>query len=117
MANVSCKKTEGLTLADAINLLLSKDFCVTYLNFSRRNIACINDAKNGAIISYDGIVYKCTGRDFIEELSEGTLSENGCIIWNESKVKNDKRLKHMTILYAVFVNFCLSVGGHAVRNN
>lgn len=87
------KKTEGLTLADAINLLLSKDFCVTYLNFSRRNIACINDAKNGAIISYDGIVYKCTGRDFIEELSEGTLSENGCIIWNESKVKKRQKIK------------------------
>ena len=41
------------------------------------------DNKNSAVINYDGNVYKCTARDFNEENREGTLSNNGIIVWNE----------------------------------
>lgn len=40
-----------------------------------------------AVVSYDGAVYKCTGRDFTEDHQEGVLDENGNIIWDKEKYK------------------------------
>lgn len=90
---LSSMKIGEITLKDAIDILLSKNFCVSYLNFSRRNIACLNDARNGVILSYDGSVYKCTGRDFTQKTQEGILTESGCIRWNDSMVENRQRIK------------------------
>lgn len=44
---------------------------------------CYGDNKHSAVINYDGNVYKCTARDFNEKNREGTLSNNGIIVWNE----------------------------------
>lgn len=90
----SPKQTTGkINVEDAINMLLAQNFCVSYMNFSRRNFSCINDAKNGIILSYDGSAYKCTGRDFTKELAEGYLANDGSLILKEAQIENRQNIK------------------------
>jgi len=51
--------------------------------------SCYGDHKNHATINYNGEVFKCTARDFTSANSEGILSDNGRILWNE---KFEKRM-------------------------
>lgn len=51
---------------------------------------CYADAANNVVINYDGLVYKCTARDFTPENAEGLLSENGTISWNEKGVLREQ---------------------------
>ena len=44
---------------------------------------CYADKENSMVINYDGLVYKCTAREFTPSKSEGTLSADGQIVWNE----------------------------------
>lgn len=48
---------------------------------------------NQSIISFDGAVYKCSGRDFTKDLQEGTLSEDGYINWDVNKLNKRLSLK------------------------
>jgi uncharacterized protein len=82
------------TINNTINLLLANDFRVSYLNFNRKAYSCMAEKLNRAAISYDGKVYRCTGRNFTDELSEGILNEDGEIIWDFNKVV--KRLEKPT---------------------
>lgn len=75
----------GYGVKEAINMILSKGFVVSYMNLFRRSISCKAGKKNQAALSYNGDVYKCTGRDFTERLREGTLLDNGTINWDEEK--------------------------------
>jgi uncharacterized protein len=50
---------------------------------------CYGDHRNHATINYNGEVFKCTARDFTNANSEGMLSDNGRIIWND---KFEKRM-------------------------
>jgi len=49
-----------------------------------KGYTCISDKLWQAVINFDGYVYKCTGKDFIKENSEGFLNENGIINWNKN---------------------------------
>lgn len=42
---------------------------------------CYGDLENECIVNYDGGIYKCTARDFTEELCLGTLQNDGSILW------------------------------------
>lgn len=42
---------------------------------------CYGDLENECVINYDGGIYKCTARDFTEELCLGTLQADGSIHW------------------------------------
>ncbi|MCM1511354.1 MAG: radical SAM protein [Clostridium sp.] len=44
---------------------------------------CIMDSPHSIAINYDGMVFKCTGRDFTEQNSDGVIAEDGTIQWNE----------------------------------
>ncbi|MFW6047454.1 MAG: radical SAM protein, partial [Candidatus Woesearchaeota archaeon] len=50
--------------------------------FPPRVQGCYADKLEQAVINYDGLVYKCTARDFIEQNSDGYLKTNGEIEWN-----------------------------------
>ena len=69
-----------------INLWMKNGFNVSYMNLGRRSYSCKASAKYQSIISYDGAVYKCTGRDFTPKHQEGILQTNGTIKWNENKL-------------------------------
>lgn len=43
---------------------------------------CYADRDNSIVINYDGMVYKCTAREFNQKNCEGRLMEDGNIEWN-----------------------------------
>lgn len=43
---------------------------------------CYADNPNDVVINHDGLVYKCTARDFTPEQAEGVLKPDGTIKWN-----------------------------------
>ncbi|MCD8181921.1 MAG: radical SAM protein [Bacteroides sp.] len=81
-------------LKSIINLWMLNGFSVSYMNMSRRSYSCKASMKNQSVISYDGAVYKCSGRDFTAEHQDGVLSSNGNIQWDEQKL--NKRLSIVT---------------------
>lgn len=85
---------ENEELKSIINLCMMNGFKVSYMNLVRKSFSCKASAVNQSVISYDGAVYKCSGRDFTPEHQEGTLQTNGNIVWNETKLK--ERLKILT---------------------
>ena len=84
----------SISVKDAILMILRSGYTVSYMNFSRRSCSCKTSRTNQAVISYDGKVYKCSGRDFTDELQEGLLTDNGKIEWQEEKLQ--KRLDKVT---------------------
>lgn len=43
--------------------------------------SCYADKKNGALISYNGDLYRCTARNFANTSPEGFLNEKGELVW------------------------------------
>lgn len=82
---------DNIILKDLISQLQHKGFDVSYMNLSRRSHSCKSSKKRQIVISYDGKVYKCLGRDFTESLSEGQLNNDGSVSWNHEKL--DRRLR------------------------
>ena len=95
-----------MNVKDAILMILSSGYTVSYMNFPRRSYSCKTSRINQAVISYDGKVYKCSGRDFTNELQEGVLTDEGTIVWHEEKLQkrlniitfNDSRCKQCKML-------------------
>lgn len=85
---------ENEELKHLINLWMMNGFKVSYMNMERRSYSCKASVKNQSVVSYNGAVYKCSGRDFTSEHQEGTLQADGNIVWNEEKL--GKRLKIQT---------------------
>lgn len=73
-------------LKEMINLWLSKGFKVSYMNLSRRPYSCKASTNNQAVMSCDGAVYKCSGRDFTDSHMDGHLNSDGSISWKEDKL-------------------------------
>lgn len=80
----------NLILKNLIDFLLKNDFDVSYMNLYRRSHSCKASKQRQSVISYDGQVYKCLGRDFASVLSEGYLNMDGSILWDAEKL--DRRL-------------------------
>lgn len=87
-------KCSSEKLMEVINEFILNGFDVSYMNLSRRSCSCKASKSMHSIISYDGAVYKCTGRDFTSHHQEGILDDNGIISWD--KVKYDKRISIRT---------------------
>lgn len=84
----------NVQLKNVINLLLLNKFNVSYMNLFRKKLSCHSSMENQSVISYDGKVYKCTGRDFTDSFSEGRLQENGSIRWDHEAL--DRRMQICT---------------------
>lgn len=61
-------------------------FYVDLLKFGDTSATCYADKLNTAVINFDGTVYKCTARDFVNENSEGIISPYGMIFWEYDKI-------------------------------
>lgn len=81
-------------LRDMISLWIANGFNVSYMNMTRRSYSCIASLNNHVVVSWDGSVFKCTGRDFTKLHKEGQIMSNGNIKWDEKKLK--KRLEIVT---------------------
>lgn len=49
---------------------------------------CYADQSQNLVVNYNGLIYKCTARDFSPERAEGKLQQDGSIEWNS---RFDKR--------------------------
>jgi uncharacterized protein len=54
--------------------------------FGRRSYSCPAEICNYAIINYDGLVYKCNGRNLEKDKAEGVLLKDGNIQWENSYI-------------------------------
>jgi uncharacterized protein len=72
-----------------INILRSMGFFAIPNNIYsiNRTHACYADRYNYAHINYDGLVYKCTARDYSDERSVGKLIEGGKINWRSDAIE------------------------------
>ena len=86
-------KKNPLNIKKIIDLFLLNKFYVSYLNMIRLGNSCKASQKNQSVVSFDGKVFKCTGRDFTSELQEGELVD-GQLVWNEEKLQ--KRMNIVT---------------------
>lgn len=73
-------------LEECIESFEKKGINVTYSVMNQVWNSCYADKQNQAVINYNGLVYKCTARDFNEKNSLGYLNEEGNIIWNQQKL-------------------------------
>lgn len=71
-----------------------KDFTVL-TNYLRKDVrdSCYGDKVNQVLINYDGKLFGCTARDFVEENSIGELGEDGELIYNEEKLQRRSNSK------------------------
>lgn len=76
---------DNLMLKEVIRLFLINGFRYSYLNLFRRSYPCKTSVHNQLTISYDGKIYKCTGRNFTDEMQEGILQTEGTIAWDTEK--------------------------------
>ena len=51
---------------------------------------CYADSTRNIVVNYDGLIYKCTARDFTSENAEGQLLEDGTISWNERNLRREQ---------------------------
>lgn len=67
----------------------------THLCHSNARSSCYGDKLNYVLINYDGGVFCCTARDFIEKNRAGSLSEDGTVIW-----KDNSKLRRMAAKFS-----------------
>jgi uncharacterized protein len=77
----------NIELKNIINLFLANGFNVSYLNWRPRGCSCKAERVNQIAVNYDGKVFKCTGRKYTDEHSDGELDENGNIIWKPGRLE------------------------------
>ena len=80
-------------LKTVFNTFIQSGFSITYLNLFRRSHSCRASRINQIAVSYDGSVYKCTGRDFTSNLKEGVLRTDGTVKWLPEKIKKRLSIK------------------------
>lgn len=78
---------------DFVKKCQNKNIKCIYTNLEYKCNSCYADNLNEAIINYDGLVYKCTARDFIKENSCGKLNNNGEIKWDTMHILKRLSLK------------------------
>lgn len=75
------------TLDRVLAIFREKKFSISYLNKARIVTGCYADKKSGAVINYNGDVYRCTAQDFHLSPRDGKLTPDGEIIW-ENDIEN-----------------------------
>lgn len=79
---------------ERIREAIRKDFTVL-TNYLRKDVrdSCYGDKVNQVLINYDGKLFGCTARDFVEENSIGELGEYGELIYNQEKLQRRSNSK------------------------
>ncbi len=81
---VSADKIDEDKILSFVSKCQSLGIKCNYLNLQKCYCSCYADYENEVIVNYDGLVYKCTARDFTKANSYGHLDLNGEIIWDKA---------------------------------
>ncbi len=90
----SVNKEQVDELKQTIVKFLKAGFRVGHGIFGLRHVSCPAEVYNYAVINYNGLVYRCNGRNLTPNTAEGKLLPDGRIEWNE--VDLIKRLSRQT---------------------
>lgn len=74
--------------------IMANGFTVSYMNLHRKPVSCKAGNANQSVISWNGDVYKCSGRNFTQAHREGKLLPDGTIAWEKEKL--EKRMSILT---------------------
>ncbi len=74
-------------LKRTVYLFMQNGFKTTYANWHPRGFACKAECLNQLVVSYDGKVYKCTGRNFTDEHCDGVLGSDGEVRWKPGRLE------------------------------
>jgi uncharacterized protein len=96
---------KDVRIKDVIKMIMANGFKVSYMNFSRRSVSCKASKQNQAVISYNGDIYKCSGRDFKENMKEGILQPDGTIKWDNIKLSQRLSIKTCDNEYCINCSF------------
>lgn len=98
----SNKNDDNSELKQVINMFLANGFQVSYINWHPRGCACKAERINQLAVNYDGKVFKCTGRKFTDEHSDGELDEGGNVLWKPERL--EQRLSKATFENHICLN-------------
>jgi len=77
------------SIQDAHNEYLKNGFAAN-VNDGISAGRCYADYAQNIVINYDGLVYKCTARDFTADNAEGRLLSDGTVEWNKTSQKREQ---------------------------
>jgi uncharacterized protein len=82
--------------------------------------SCYADKNNSAVINYNGDIFKCTARDFLNDKREGFINDDGELIWENRSLERrmDSKFKNPPCLKCKILPLCN--GGcsqHAIENS
>ena len=84
---VPCTETERELLKTAKDAFRTAGFTSGFWAYRPKSYkCCYADSYYYYAINYDGKVYKCTARDYGEDLQVGELLPSGKIVWNEGRL-------------------------------
>lgn len=81
-------------LIEAVRMFTREGFTVGVGVFGNKRYACPAEKLNYAIINFNGLVYKCNGRNLTDATREGVLTQEGIIEWDKDLLS--KRLGRTT---------------------
>lgn len=81
-------------LIDTFRKFINAGYTITHGVFRRKKVSCPSDTHDFMIVNYNGKLYKCNGRTLTPETSEGLLTDEGGILWDEKKIR--KRINKPT---------------------
>jgi uncharacterized protein len=88
------ERQTGYDMNRILAFIMANGFTVSYTNLHRKAVSCKASNRNQSVISWNGDVYKCSGRNFTPAHREGKLLPDGSIAWETEKLQ--KRLDILT---------------------
>lgn len=80
-------------VATTIKAFRDKNFKAYTYPLNNVRSSCYGDKTNGALINYNGDIYRCTAVNFSTEKREGYLDCDGHIVWEEDSFNRRKHAK------------------------
>lgn len=97
-----------IELNTIIDKFINKGFVAHKFPLNNVRSSCYADKLNGAIINYNGDVFRCTALNFTEHQRDGYLTENGDIMWenNSKEIRRNAKFNNKPCLHCRILPIC-----------
>lgn len=102
----------GIDIQNKVNNVSEKlnnaGFMTTPQILNNVRYSCYADKKNGAVVNYNGDVFRCTARDFKTENRNGYINEYGSITWENDadNIRMNAKFKNKPCLSCRILPIC-----------